>query len=34
MVPSQVRILDDLPQNTSGKTDRNALTALLSGGGS
>jgi amino acid adenylation domain-containing protein len=34
MVPSQVRILDDLPHNTSGKTDRNALTALLSGGGS
>ena len=31
MVPSQVRILDDLPHNTSGKTDRNALTALLSG---
>jgi amino acid adenylation domain-containing protein len=32
MVPSQVRVLDDLPQNTSGKTDRNALAALLSGG--
>jgi len=32
MVPSQVRILDDLPLNTSGKTDRNALAALLSGG--
>ena len=34
MVPSQVRVLDDLPHNTSGKTDRNALAALLSGGGS
>jgi D-alanine--poly(phosphoribitol) ligase subunit 1 len=32
MVPSQVRVLDDLPHNTSGKTDRNALAALLSGG--
>jgi D-alanine--poly(phosphoribitol) ligase subunit 1 len=32
MVPSQVRVLDDLPLNTSGKTDRKALAALLSGG--
>jgi D-alanine--poly(phosphoribitol) ligase subunit 1 len=32
MVPSQVRVLDDLPHNTSGKPDRNALAALLSAG--
>ena len=32
MVPSQVRVLDDLPHNTSGKTDRKALAAILSGG--
>jgi D-alanine--poly(phosphoribitol) ligase subunit 1 len=32
MVPSQVRILNDMPLNTSGKTDRNALAALLSSG--
>jgi len=32
MVPSKVCVLDDLPLNTSGKTDRKALAALLSGG--
>jgi amino acid adenylation domain-containing protein len=32
MVPSQVRVLDGLPLNTSGKTDRRALAVLLSRG--